>query len=108
MGTALGMAGDAVTAALLPVEFDQVGTARGGRGALELAGGDDGAFVGQEVRAVVDEVLGAAQVAGIAGRIGDEYGMHAPDEVQGLDGHRVGGQGVDVLGRTAAELQLRN
>ena len=66
MGTALGMAGDAVMAALLPVDFDQVGTARGGRGALELAGGDDGAVVGQEVRAVVDEVLGAAQVAGVA------------------------------------------
>ena len=96
------VADDAAWSALLPVDLDQVGAARGGRGALELAGGDDGAVIGQEVRAVVDEVLGAAQMAGIAGRIGDEHGVHAPDEVQGLDGHGVGGQGVDVLGRTAA------
>ena len=102
MGTALGMADDAAWSALFPVDLDQVGAARGGRGALELAGGDDGAVIGQEVRAVVDEVLGAAQMAGVAGRIGDEHGVHAPDEVQGLDGHGVGGQGVDVLGRTAA------
>ena len=103
MGTALGMAGDAVMAALLPVNLDQVGTARGV--AVEplswpavMTAQSLGRKSGQLWMKFSARLRWLGSLAGSA----TNTGCTPQTKFRGLDGHRVGGQGVDVLGRTAA------